>query len=361
MVCNRSASSDFQASRIGIQSMISTKDPVLEMYANAGSDSTQLRGFIYWTKDLEWNIGSDTNAGLTNILNNFKFTGGTTSAPRRAYIANMRADLNSGLYLVWVTDISATSGTHGWKLDIGGSGDLHFKYSANLNSFPNIIGYIATTKTSTGLMNFTGQHRCVPENEELYDNVNNYIGMVVEATGQYNSIDYTIKETTQIGINKTPAHRDAVSNEWIEDYNEETLMTYKNVEMITTTEPTVNEAQPIVKLTTTKKSKKVYGVLSAKEDGANREFGVGCFISDLGARQDNRLFINSVGEGGILVNNENGNIENGDYLCSSSISGIAMKQDDDLLHNYTIAKSTMDYNFIDSDERKLIGCTYHCG
>ena len=105
----------------------------------------------------------------------------------------------------------------------------------------------------------------------------------------------------------------------------------------------------------------MYGVISAKEDGNNREFGVGCFISDLGLREDNRLFINSLGEGGILVCNENGNIENGDYLCSSSIAGIAMKQDDDLLHNYTIAKSTMDYNFIDSDERKLIGCTYHCG
>ncbi len=360
MVCNRSASSDFQASRIGIQSMISTKDPVLEMYANAGSDSTQLRGFIYWTKDLEWNIGSDTNAGLTNILNNFVFTGGTTSAPRRSYFANMRADLNSGMYLVWGTDISATSGTHGWKLDIGGSGDLHFKYSTNLNSFPNIIGYIATTKTSTGLMNFTGQHRCIPEEEELYNNVENYIGMIVETTGKYNSIDYQITETTEIGVNKTKAHRDPVSNEWIEDYYEETPMTYKNVEMINTNEASVNEAQPIIRLTTTAKSKKVYGVISNKEDGNNREFGVGCFISDLGKRTDNRLFINSVGEGGILVNSEGGNIENGDLLCSSSTTGIAMKQTEEYVANYTIGKSTQDYNFT-GNENKLIGCVYYCG
>ena len=108
------------------------------------------------------------------------------------------------------------------------------------------------------------------------------------------------------------------------------------------------------------KSKKVYGVISNKEDGNNREFGVGCFISDLGKRTDNRLFINSVGEGGILVNNENGNIENGDLLCSSSTTGIAMKQDTDFIMNYTIGKATQDYNFT-GNENKLIGCCYYCG
>jgi hypothetical protein len=224
-------------------------------------------------------------------------------APRGHYFTNMRADLGEGVRFIWGTDYAATSGTHAWKIDIG-TGDLHFKYSTNATSFPNIIGYIATVKTSTGLMNFTGQHRCIPQEEELYNNVENYIGMVVEATGEYNSIDYITTETNEIGVNKTPAHRDPVSNEWIEDYYEETPMNYKNVEFITTNEPTVNEAQPIVRLTTTAKSKKVYGVISNKEDGNNREFGVGCFISDLGERTDNRLFINSVGEGGILVNNE---------------------------------------------------------
>ena len=77
-------------------------------------------------------------------------------------------------------------------------------------------------------------------------------------------------------------------------------------------------------------------------------------------KADNRLFINSVGEGGIKVCNENGNIENGDLLCSSSTTGIAMKQDDDIVRNYTIGKSTMDYNFT-GNENKLIGCVYYCG
>ena len=282
-ICNKSATTDFQSCRLGIESRISTKDPVLEMYANSGTDSTANRGFIYWTNTLNWNIGSDTNAGYTKILNNFWSTGGTTSSPLGHYFANCRSDLNEGIRIIWGTDISATSGTHAWRIDIGSpatavGGDLHFKYGTNATSITNIVGFISKTPTSTGLMNFTGQHRCVPENSELYDNVNNYIGMVVEATGQYNSIDYITTETTEIGINKTPAHRDDVSNEWIEEYNEETLMRYKNVEFITTNEPSVNEAQPIVRLTTTKKSKKVYGVISAKEDGNSREFGVGCLL-----------------------------------------------------------------------------------
>ena len=48
----------------------------------------------------------------------------------------------------------------------------------------------------------------------------------------------------------------------------------------------------------------------------------------------NRLIVNSVGEGAICVCNANGNIENGDYICSSDVLGYGEKQDDELLHNY---------------------------
>jgi hypothetical protein len=96
--------------------------------------------------------------------------------------------------------------------------------------------------------------------------------------------------------------------------------------------------------------------------------------------------------------NINGNLENGDYICSSDIEGLGMKQADDLLHNYTVAKITMDCDFApqlvkkkiavtvngkiefqdtDEDEREyktktvthngteytmaFVGVTYHCG
>ena len=48
-----------------------------------------------------------------------------------------------------------------------------------------------------------------------------------------------------------------------------------------------------------------------------------------------------------------------------------MKQDDDLLHNYTVAKITQDCDFAsettdvtyggETFKMKFVGCTYHCG
>ena len=55
--------------------------------------------------------------------------------------------------------------------------------------------------------------------------------------------------------------------------------------------------------------------------------------------------VNSLGEGGMWVTNKLGIFENGDYITSSSVPGYGQKQDDDLLHNYTVAKITTDCDF----------------
>jgi hypothetical protein len=62
---------------------------------------------------------------------------------------------------------------------------------------------------------------------------------------------------------------------------------------------------------------------------------------------ENRMHINSLGEGGIWVCNKNGNLENGDYISSCSIIGYGAKQikNENLLSNYTVAKITCDCNF----------------
>lgn len=82
---------------------------------------------------------------------------------------------------------------------------------------------------------------------------------------------------------------------------------------------------------------------------------------------------NSVGEGGINVCSFNGDIENGDYITSSVIVGKGIKQDDDILHNYTVAKALenvyWDTEVIGTNgcfeymgyKCKMIACTYHCG
>ena len=73
----------------------------------------------------------------------------------------------------------------------------------------------------------------------------------------------------------------------------------------------------------------------------------------------------SIGEGGINVCSEGGNIDSGDYICSSSTPGKGMLQDDDLQHNYTVAKSLEDVTWtaeeITNNITKMIACTYHCG
>jgi hypothetical protein len=120
----------------------------------------------------------------------------------------------------------------------------------------------------------------------------------------------------------------------------------------------IEDAHPMVQLSRKKKDKAVLGVLG------------------LNTRKNShpeRLIVNSIGEGGIFVINSNGNIENGDYIQSSNYLGYGEKQDDDLLHNYTVAKATMNCDFqLDSplyECREIedgiriafIACSYHCG
>ena len=71
----------------------------------------------------------------------------------------------------------------------------------------------------------------------------------------------------------------------------------------------------------------------------------------------------SIGDGALLVCSQNGNIENGDYITTASGSGgYGCKQNDDILHNYTVAKSLEDVDWsTEPSSSKLIACTYHCG
>jgi hypothetical protein len=73
------------------------------------------------------------------------------------------------------------------------------------------------------------------------------------------------------------------------------------------------------------------------------------------------VFTNSIGEGLINVCGENGNIEIGDLISSSSIPGKGMKQDDDIIRSYTVAKARETVTFSSPTEVKQIACTYHCG
>ena len=79
---------------------------------------------------------------------------------------------------------------------------------------------------------------------------------------------------------------------------------------------------------------------------------------------DNEILIDTHGPGKLWVINTS-NILSGDYLTTSNIHGYSMKQNDDILHNYTVAKSTIDCDFIPTQinskriKQKLTNVTHY--
>jgi hypothetical protein len=73
------------------------------------------------------------------------------------------------------------------------------------------------------------------------------------------------------------------------------------------------------------------------------------------------VLVNGVGEGQINVCGENGNISAGDLIVSSSMPGKGMKQEDDVIRSYTVAKARESINFSSSTDVRMIACTYLCG
>lgn len=219
------------------------------------------------------------------------------------------------------------SGGNYWNQFVGTNGGLVWNYSSTSTN----EAYLQTTSNNV-LLNFTGQHRCEDNNNDLE---NAEIGLIVISSGRYNNL---------VGNDK----------------------------------PTINESLPVVELSSRRNQKSVFGVLSDKEDTSDtREYAMGKFVSIYAKENDvNRLIINSLGEGGIWVCNINGNLENGDYITTCEVPGYGMLQDDDLLHNYTVAKITQDCTFeLDNPNydcvefehegqtyrKAFVGCTYHCG
>jgi len=102
-------------------------------------------------------------------------------------------------------------------------------------------------------------------------------------------------------------------------------------------EKKVDNSLPYIRKSTTSYDKSCYGVLKSidpvEEDEENFYRG------------EKQYIINSLGEGAIWVTNINGNLESGDYITTSNVAGYGMLQDDDILHNYTVAKITMDCDF----------------
>ena len=208
----------------------------------------------------------------------------------------------------YTTDISNKS----WKVSQSTSGnDLVFSTSHDNGN--SLIPRSAISASRDGsYTNFTGIHHCKAEKEDLYDD--KYIGMIVSSTNKYQKLNSV--------YDKANIQRNMDKSEW--------------------------DCLPIVTLTSKENDKDVFGVITKIEDvdAPQREIQTG-FITHYYDKEkfDRRLHIAGVGEGGIWVCDCNGNIESGDYISSSSIGGFGMKQSDDIQHNYTVAKATMNCDF----------------
>ena len=80
-----------------------------------------------------------------------------------------------------------------------------------------------------------------------------------------------------------------------------------------------------------------------------------------GTDENGRDLVLALGAGYIWVTRTNGNIAVGEYLQSSAEPGYAEKQDDDILHNYTVGKALEPVIWKEGEKTRLIACTYHSG
>jgi hypothetical protein len=223
-------------------------------------------------------------------------------------------------------------------------------YSSNIYWFWKWTSSTTTYRviTAGSSFTFTGQHLTVPMDSDISSSLSDYVGLIAVSSG--NQMRW-----------------DEIKEEWV-----------TGSEAVT-----INETLPRIELATSRADKRVFGVISNRPDNyvVNSETneieedqdGTAYLWNDL---KQTQIRVNSLGEGALWVCNINSNLENGDYVTSCEIPGLGMKQDDDQLHNYTVAKITQDcdfnlsssaYNcqeleFSGSTYRKaFVGCTYHCG
>ena len=289
----------------------------------------------------EFQIGYGENAA-DSVASRMRITAsGDLRSKRHIYVG----DVNGAAELIWREntsyDMSIYQGTvtnHNMYFRYGTVWDYRFEMD---NTDPHIRRNVDDEKVRYW-NSFTGQHKS--RHDDTID-VEQHQGLIVVATGRFNCA-------------------------YLEDTDPDVA------------KPHTNDTHPIVHLSSKEKQKSVFGVVAGPGDAdadGNLVFQMGNIAQNLGLSKDDdrkRIAVNSIGEGAIWVCNIGGNLENGDYITTSKVPGYGMLQDDDLLHNYTVAKITQDCEFeLDNPyydcvefefegniyRKAFVGCTYHCG
>jgi hypothetical protein len=211
-------------------------------------------------------------------------------------------------------------GVQNWGIGLQGVPDFQdsvnprfgiWSYQHNTGSFLRRRVYLNKTGNDDSYT-FTGYHRCWFDNSLF--NIQDLEGLIVYSNGKYVSVNDLLNKNT----------------------------IYKGYNAIN-----ISESVPICNITNNSKCKSVFGVVVKIENSEDRNDMAGAFNCNTGMqiKGDKRVIVNSLGEGAIWVSNINGNLLNGDYITSSDIMGYGMKQDEEQLFNFTVAKITMDCDF----------------
>jgi hypothetical protein len=214
---------------------------------------------------------------------------------------------------LWGSDTGGDSSTNFYGFGING-GTLRYNvdFSTSVHKFYGGSTEYGYVNNATGFVNsFTGQHKSFPHESLFGKTSDDLCGLIVSASGEYISINDKVPQKGQGAIQ-------------------------------------VSEAIPTVKLSTSEKDKKVFGVISDVEDveTSQRHDHYGAFVSTFEKEPgDSRIYVNSIGEGAMWVTDINGPLESGDYITTSNVAGYGQRQESEFLANYTVAKITMDCDF----------------
>ena len=270
-------------------------------------------------------------------------SGGSSNADANT-ILGIKQNVSTGTRTASAIAISTNNDSHAFFIFIDGSAELaigsdHEPTGAGDNGITISSQYFGTNQdVRSDAVSFTGVHRNIPEDFSLQDYKSLHVGKIVVATGEYQNLE------KDVSIRK----------------------------------PLIGQALPKIRLASKRNEKSCFGVVSRIEESNTRKFGYGGMVASTMSVSDSdrRVVVNSIGEGGIWVCNINGNLENGDYITTCEVPGLGMRQDTEMLCNYTVAKITQDCNFrinasnYDVEEfefegktyrKAFVGCTYHCG
>jgi WD40 repeat protein len=200
------------------------------------------------------------------------------------------------------------TGYFGEKLAISSNGSVavvgdYYLYYANVYRTETFLNVSKQIRADGSLLSFTGQHICTPEGPMER-------GLVVSA----NKNAYTT-------------------------LNGPLLTGSRAIQS--------SESLPVVSLSTQENDPYVFGVVDHVEGGGTervQDHG-GIIVRKTKTLGDDRVIVNSLGEGAIWVVDAGGPLVSGDLISTSSVPGYGQRQSDDTFRNYTVAKITMDCDF----------------